>query len=847
MFVPDDFPGLALYHARKAALAADCCVDADLAPPPSPPDLRLEYLEPSAFLRQEVPDIVNTLTYHDPWTGAHLPGFDGLLLDTNGFVQHDNVLHLHVCKPCLRALEVGKLPARAIANDNWMGQPLAGSPIAQDFDSLTWAERQLIAINRTRICLQLRGSYKDKDMKQRGARGNAISHKHDSEKICEMLPRPVESLCEVIKVIFVSNRPCTANDLKWAALCDLPKVVRCFEWLQLNHPSYAHIQLHGAYQDLDPNMKPFVPPCVLVSATDLPDDTTADGAHTNTGHGNCQMSDDDENTATELPSHTAGSRGNMSDGAEDDNLGSAAGADAKTGHELPSHPSGSRGDMSDGAEDDNLGSADLPSHTCGSRHRIGEACPGRPVQHGDMSDDAEDDDPASADLALSDLDSEIEDSPAPTLPLSSSHVSPMPTSDSELVEPSDQPGADLPPPAIYLNGIVDLDVLHTTSAQIRTAALENLVKGVPTMAVPHSANPISTFTDPDAWVCSYPMLYPRGVGGPPIATAHSTNPDRTCVRRTKLSSEMYFRHCLNLHDSGFARDPGWMFVAQNDLQIKAMLRSARTTTTAVDPENQFLLITEALINECFKKGPGAKSNDVNVNRFLQCLRSSGGQVKGTDQERLKWRQWAHAFNFRFGVATVWCTFAPSDQHNPIVAYIAGEKIDMDAWVPEMPCSRGRLRMLAQNPVAQTKFFHLFTHAFIDAMLGWDFDTHQSRVNEFPGDQWKDSSIATGGVLGDVEAFFAPGSCPRPPPSVLFSPSHLHPRDRTVTPSHCPPVRSGGPETRIVAPAPSWLVAQRPRPHAAQRDDARARLPETPVRFPRPQRVARFRVEGEFRH
>ena len=65
-----------------------------------------------------MPDIVHTLIYHDPYTGAHLPGLDGLMLDTNGFVQHDDVLHLHVCKPCTRSLGQGKLPGRAIANDN---------------------------------------------------------------------------------------------------------------------------------------------------------------------------------------------------------------------------------------------------------------------------------------------------------------------------------------------------------------------------------------------------------------------------------------------------------------------------------------------------------------------------------------------------------------------------------------------------------------------------------------------------------------------------------------------------------------------------------------------------------
>ena len=192
-----------------------------------------------------------------------------------------------VCSGCSSPLRLGKLPPRAIANDNWLGAPAASSLAAKDFVSLTWAELQLLALERTRIVLQLRGaSIYSADMKQRGARGNAISHKHDTGQVCTLLPRPVDSLVELLKVIFTSNRPMTDKDLKWAALVDLPKVVRCFQWLQENHPGYANIRLHHAYDDLDPGMLPFVPECVMVSATQLPDGGVADDAHANAGHGN---------------------------------------------------------------------------------------------------------------------------------------------------------------------------------------------------------------------------------------------------------------------------------------------------------------------------------------------------------------------------------------------------------------------------------------------------------------------------------------------------------------------------------------------------------------------------------
>jgi hypothetical protein len=90
-------------------------------------------------------------------------------------------------------------------------------------------------------------------------KGNAISNRHATEQVCTMLPRPVESLCEVLKVIFSSNGPIIADDIKCAALVNPPKVVRSFQWLQLHHPGYANIQLHAMYVDVDEDVIPAVP------------------------------------------------------------------------------------------------------------------------------------------------------------------------------------------------------------------------------------------------------------------------------------------------------------------------------------------------------------------------------------------------------------------------------------------------------------------------------------------------------------------------------------------------------------------------------------------------------------
>ena len=288
MVSPDNFPGLADYHQRRANSDAvqepdDVTAGQDINKASDP---RLEYLTPSAFLKQRAPDIEATLRYQHPATNEPLPEFDGLILDPAGFVMHEGEFFLRVCGGCSSSLKRSLLPARAIANDNWFGAPSPSSAIGDDFTKLTWAERQLIALERTTLLLQLRGApIYDNTMKQRGARGNAISNKHDTEQACKILPRPVESLCEVLKVIFTANRPMTADDIKWAALVDLTRVVRCFLWLQLHHPGYANIKLHEAYADLDEDVAAAVPDCVMVAATQLPDQSPTDGLHGLVGHG----------------------------------------------------------------------------------------------------------------------------------------------------------------------------------------------------------------------------------------------------------------------------------------------------------------------------------------------------------------------------------------------------------------------------------------------------------------------------------------------------------------------------------------------------------------------------------
>ena len=120
MFAPDNFSGLQDFRQRQEN--SDSAQNTGNPPPvqdqSTAPNPRLEYLTPSAFLKQRVPDLEDSLRYHHPVTNDPLPEFDGIILDPDGLVMQEGELFLRVCRGCCRSLKDSLLPARSIANDN---------------------------------------------------------------------------------------------------------------------------------------------------------------------------------------------------------------------------------------------------------------------------------------------------------------------------------------------------------------------------------------------------------------------------------------------------------------------------------------------------------------------------------------------------------------------------------------------------------------------------------------------------------------------------------------------------------------------------------------------------------
>ncbi|KAF9017145.1 hypothetical protein BDZ89DRAFT_961360, partial [Hymenopellis radicata] len=96
-------------------------------------------------------------------------------------------------------------------------------------------------------------------------------------------------------------------------------------------------------------------------------------------------------------------------------------------------------------------------------------------------------------------------------------------------------------------------------------------------------------------------------------------------------------------------------------------------------------------------------------------------IEGSTAEVTSMRHEIHALCRHSGTPSVFYTLNPADNHNPLMAFTAGEDINLDA-IFDKPDSRytsyDRARILAANPVAGAEFFKTMIDQFTDVFLGF---------------------------------------------------------------------------------------------------------------------------------
>ena len=166
----------------------------------------------------------------------HLVELDHIVLADEG-IAHDECgeVELNICKECHRALVVDELPACTLANDLWMGNAPA------QFADMTIPEQLLCSIARIRVHMfKLRSIGGEA---QRAYRGNCIAFPQEVPCFDFLLPCPVVTLAEMLKVVFVGIQRTSREKMVKIFNVRRLKDAGFLMWLKAVNPVYKNVIL----------------------------------------------------------------------------------------------------------------------------------------------------------------------------------------------------------------------------------------------------------------------------------------------------------------------------------------------------------------------------------------------------------------------------------------------------------------------------------------------------------------------------------------------------------------------------------------------------------------------------
>ena len=290
---------------------------------------------------------------------------------------------------------------------------------------------------------------------------------------------------------------------------------------------------------------------------------------------------------------------------------------------------------------------------------------------------------------------------------------------------------------VQFSNVVITDVDGNASPKdLKAAALRHYKQGGSFLSVLHGPAPVNEFFNPSLLPMMYPTLFPYGIGG--IEDKRRTN---------AISFENHVKHLLSLADRRFQEHYSFIFVAFNIIQRRKLLlhTSLKVKRSKFKSwANNFKDISLDAIERVIARSsngnyPAACDNEERkVLSLMKEVNTITSHVPGSAASRVAMRNEIRALTTTIGLPSFFITVNPADVRNPIVKFLAGENIDIDALLPEqVPNSWEQSILIAKNPVIAARFFDIYLKAFISTVLG--YDPAQENLN--------------GGVLGLVKAHY----------------------------------------------------------------------------------------------
>ncbi|KAI0357521.1 hypothetical protein OH77DRAFT_1398962, partial [Trametes cingulata] len=212
----------------------------------------------------------------------------------------------------------------------------------------------------------------------------------------------------------------------------------------------------------------------------------------------------------------------------------------------------------------------------------------------------------------------------------------------------------------------------------------------------------------------FPWLYPYGLGG-------FDNAKIEC----RLGRVNQIRHRLLYGDRRFQTDQYFPFLVFNQEQIRASTTGGYLLTERANFKSvadKILSVNKDVLQNLIERGRNGAMSEPYSEEEKRCMELLtlvdfvAAKVPGSTTQRRKQRSELRSLIIAYNMPMFFITFAPVDFKHPICLYYCGQTIDLADRAPELPSCGSRLRLIASNPVACARFFHLMVQTFMKEVL-----------------------------------------------------------------------------------------------------------------------------------
>lgn len=283
-----------------------------------------------------------------------------------------------------------------------------------------------------------------------------------------------------------------------------------------------------------------------------------------------------------------------------------------------------------------------------------------------------------------------------------------------LDDTEDEVGTESGPCSFSVQGLVGEEFSNMSLEAMKASALNHLVNNGKIMFVGHAGEPESLFRNDRLFPSMLPWLFPYGKGAI----------GQLCMKN-KMSEDNQKQHLLMYHDKRFQTDPMFPLLAFNQSQIQ----QSSLNSYLLAKKNKFAAISHRLhsldlaVLESITKRLAAKEivrpeTDAEKQCFqiLNDLDAVNGTIKNSVSSKKYMRNEIWSLISYLGAPAWFITLSPADNKHPICLYLADNKVE---FKPEIRLPDDAYRLIANNPVAAARFFHMMCQSFIKNVLGVD--------------------------------------------------------------------------------------------------------------------------------